>query len=317
MDGTMWIEALGLDALWNPYKRIYYPYIIAALLWALGYYWLLKKSRTSKSLQLFWTFLFPKKIWLHPSALVDYQLFIFNNLLKFFLIAPYLMAHGAFAYVVVRWWDNTIGVQDTILIPAYQINIAYTIVFLLLSDFSRFFLHYCLHKIPFLWQFHKVHHAAEVMTPITLYRIHPLEYFLFRLRSLVVFGLVAGSFFFWFRTSMEPWTVFQIHIGIFVFNLLGANLRHSHIPISFGKRLEHVFISPAQHQIHHGKHTRYYDKNFGSLFAWWDWLFGTLHISNSQQKIAFGIEEEEQYQWKSLGQNLYMPLVEIWRKIFR
>ena len=79
MDYTAWIEALGLDALWNPSKRIYYPYIVAAILWALGYYLLLKKSKTSKSLQRFGAYLFPKNIWLHPSALVDYQLFFFNK----------------------------------------------------------------------------------------------------------------------------------------------------------------------------------------------------------------------------------------------
>ena len=31
------------------------------------------------------------------------------------------------------------------------------------------------HKIPALWEFHKVHHSAEVMTPLTELRQHPVE----------------------------------------------------------------------------------------------------------------------------------------------
>jgi len=253
-------------------------------------------------------YLFPRSIWLHPSAVVDYQIFFINNLIKFFLIVPFLMTHVQLMWVIVRFWEEYGGEPLATSWAAWQINIAYTIVFLLVSDFSRFLIHWSMHKVPFLWQFHKVHHAAEVLTPMTLYRIHPLEYFVYKLRSVVVFAVVAGTFYFWFRSAIVPWTILKIHAGIFVFNLLGANLRHSHIPISFGRWLEHLLISPAQHQIHHGQAPQYYDKNFGSMFAFWDWLFGSLVISHQQQRIAFGIEQEEQRQMRSLWQNLWAPI---------
>lgn len=287
-------------------RRIYYPYLIAALIWAIIYY-TFSKTASSQTFGGYLKSLFSKKIWLHPSAIVDYQLFFFNNLLKVVLISPYLIAHMAFAYMVVRWWEALIGIQDSIQWTALSINLSYTIIFLVVSDFSRFFLHFLLHKIPALWEFHKIHHAAEVLTPITLYRVHPVEFFLFRLRSLVVFGLVTGSFYFWFRTGIEPISILRIHVGIFVFNILGANLRHSHVPISFGKTLEHLLISPAQHQIHHSNATKHYDKNFGSLFAFWDALWGSLVLSQSKEKLQFGIEKEEQHKLKSFWQNLWSP----------
>jgi len=53
---------------------------------------------------------------------------------------------------------------------------------------------------------------------------------------------------------------------------LGANLRHSMIPISYG-RLEKLFISPLQHQLHHGKTTS--RKNYGSMLAIWDRMFNS------------------------------------------
>ena len=304
------VEAVGLTAFFEPGKRIYYPYLLSAVVLASVYYFFIKHQAKQKRFPKLLSYLFPKSIWLHQSAIVDYQIFVFNHLIKFFLIAPYLIAHSAFAYVVVRCWEASIGLQDTVQCSATAINISYTIVFLILSDFSRFLLHYSLHKIPFLWQFHKVHHAAEVLTPITLYRVHPLEYCLLKLRSLLVFGLVAGTFFFWFRTSIEPLSILQIHAAIFLFNLLGANLRHSHVPIRFGQRVEHFFISPAQHQIHHGSDARFFDKNFGSLFAFWDWLFGSLAISSPREKIAFGLGEKEQAKFRSFWQNLFTPFRE-------
>lgn len=306
-------EALG--SVLDPKKRIYFPYLLSALVISLLYLKFVHKTTRSQSFRQYIKYLFSSKIWAHPSAIVDYKFLFFNSLVKILLITPYLLAHTAFAYLIVQSWEAILGTRDSILWSSTTINLSYTLLFLLLSDFSRFLLHYALHKIPFLWEFHKVHHAAEVLTPITLYRVHPIEFFLFRLRSLVVFGVVTGSFFFWFRTGIEPLSILKIHAGIFLFNLIGANLRHSHIPISFGNIVERVFISPAQHQIHHSVEVKHYDKNFGSIFSIWDALFGSLFMSQKNEKITFGIEAKEQTRFKSFWQNLYLPFKNILNKI--
>lgn len=305
----------SLGSFLDPKRRIYFPYLISAFILSLLYLKFANKATRSLSFFQYLKYLFSSKIWRHPSAIVDYKLLFFNSLVKILFITPYLLAHTAFAYVVVQSWEAAVGIKDTILWSSTAINLSYTLLFLICSDFSRFLLHYALHKIPFLWEFHKVHHAAEVLTPITLYRVHPIEFFLFQLRSLLIFGSITGSFFFWFRTGIEPFTVLKIHAGIFLFNLVGANLRHSHIPISFGNTLERIFISPSQHQIHHSVEVRHYDKNFGSIFSIWDGLFGSLFISKKNEKIAFGIEGKEQKIFHKFWQNLYMPFKNIFNKI--
>ena len=35
--------------------------------------------------------------------------------------------------------------------------------------------HYLSHRIPMLWDFHKVHHTAEVLSPLTNFRMHPVD----------------------------------------------------------------------------------------------------------------------------------------------
>ena len=60
---------------------------------------------------------------------------------------------------------------------------------------------------------------------------------------------------------------------------MGSNLRHSHVGIQYWKWVEYIFISPAQHQLHHSIAKEHHDKNFGAALAIWDWLFGSLHHS--------------------------------------
>ena len=75
-----------------------------------------------------------------------------------------------------------------------------------------------------------------------------------------------------------------------MFNFAAANLRHSHIWISFG-RLERVFISPAQHQIHHSVGNS--NANLGSIFSVWDGLLGTRTYSGQKRELEFGLGPEE------------------------
>ena len=73
----------------------------------------------------------------------------------------------------------------------------------------------------------------------------------------------------------------------------GANLRHSHVKLKYPSILEHIFISPYQHQIHHSSNSKHFDKNMGSKLAVWDYLFGTLILSKETSKLRFGLGKEK------------------------
>lgn len=80
--------------------------------------------------------------------------------------------------------------------------------------------------------------------------------------------------------SAAPETAILEIAGINAFLVLAtlamANFHHSHIWVSFGPWLEHLIISPAQHQIHHSTRPEHFNKNYGQTLALWDWVFGTL-----------------------------------------
>ena len=120
-------------------------------------------------------FLLPREIYFHISARVDVTLYIFERLLR-----P-LWATAVLISIAPRIEALTMGQLDAWFgsNPALQVHygwmLLYSLVTLLLYDFLFFVIHYLEHKIPILWAIHKIHHSAEVLTPLTRYREHFLK----------------------------------------------------------------------------------------------------------------------------------------------
>ena len=73
-----------------------------------------------------------------------------------------------------------------------------------------------------------------------------------------------------------------------------------------------MLISPAQHQLHHSVAEEHYDKNYGAALAIWDWLFGSLHVSEGQVDMKFGLREDEEHSATNLRIMYLRPFVEIY-----
>lgn len=218
--------------------------------------------------------IFRKRYWWNHSTRVDYQIYALNSVLKVFLFLP-LLDLGFFfsrktARLLLGWFGDFPSWEAT-----WPRLLAFTLAAFVFDDFLRFFHHFLMHKVPYLWRFHRVHHSARVLTPITLYRTHPVESAIATLRNSLSLGVATGVFLFCFDGRFNVVTFFGVNVLGFTFNLLGANLRHSHIPLSFGF-FERVFISPKQHQIHHSRDRQHFDKNFGVSLSFWDSIAGSL-----------------------------------------
>ena len=172
--------------------------------------------------------------------------------------------------------------------PAWVAPASYTVFLFLIDDFSRYVVHRAMHQIPILWAFHKVHHTAEYLTPFTVFRTHPIEGFIFSLRSTLVQAIAISLFVYLFGSKIDLLAIYGVNVFLFIFNVAGANLRHSHIPISYGIYLEKLFISPAQHQIHHSKAPQHHNKNFGVILAVWDWVGSSLCLARGVREFEFG-----------------------------
>lgn len=173
-------------------------------------------------------------------------------------------------------------------------SLLFTAWLFLLNDFSKFIVHRALHKSKILWEFHKVHHSAESLSPLTVFRTHPVEAVIFMLRAGVVQMLAIMSFLLIGGFDFDPIGFFGANIFLLLFNVLGSNIRHSHVHLSYGRRLEKIFISPYQHQLHHSVAARHADVNFGTVLAFWDRVFGSWRSETIQTTpLRYGLSPGE------------------------
>lgn len=290
IESILLFQEKWLDHFLNPNKRLYWGYLLSSCLIVVLVAWSSRHTKRSGTRSI-WSALGNKKLWGHRSAKHDYAVWLINLMIKTLIITPLLFAVAPLAIQIMMALEATFGE----ILPIFDDKITATIFFtgllFLLDDFTRFLLHWLLHKVPLLWHFHKVHHSAQVLTPITVYRIHPVESALYAMRLLLSQAMAIGLGFYLLGHKLSVYDILGANIVIFIFNVLGANLRHSHVWFSWPAVIERWLISPAQHQIHHSRANCHRDKNFGTVLAIWDRLFGCLILSQNSKVFAFGIRD--------------------------
>tara|TARA_B100000900_G_scaffold393368_1_gene389773 strand:- start:69 stop:848 length:780 start_codon:yes stop_codon:yes gene_type:complete len=194
--------------------------------------------------------------------------------------------------------------------PYWLSALLFTTCFFLLDDFARFALHYALHKVPILWEFHKFHHSAETLTPLTVTRAHPVEGLLFTMRSAVVQGITIAVFLFLFGQQLNLVTILGVNVFVILFHGLGSNLRHSHISIQYPEAVERILMSPAQHHLHHSSDIQHFDKNFGVALSVWDRMAGSF-LHSTRAPFTFGIGLETKDYTKTIGHMYFLPFVKV------
>ncbi|OXY83575.1 sterol desaturase family protein [Oceanimonas doudoroffii] len=273
----------------------------------------------------FGQFLGGRRVWLHRSALIDYQYYFLRVLLHAALVVPvlawldpYLLRSGDVSARLTQWWgERPWQGESTALMLAYGLGA------FLVSDFVHYWVHRAFHG-RWLWEFHKVHHSATVMVPPTASRIHIVEKLIEKLCKGTALALFAGLFFYFSGGQVSKYTLFGVSYMVLLFNSLAANLRHSHVWLSFGPVVEHVLNSPAQHQIHHSKDPKHFSLNYGTNLSIWDWMFGTLYVTTSTpEPLEFGVGEKDNLRYQRMttlilrpfwvtGGKLWRALTECW-----
>ena len=297
----------------DPKKRVFLFYILISILIATAWFMINKKLSLKKTLIR----IFDKKIFFSKSAKSDYKIFLINQLIMM-IVSPFLITQLTIATALYFYFHTIDWLSAGMFVGIAKIYIilSFTIFQFTIDDFSKYIVHRFMHKWPVLWALHKVHHSATVLTPMTVFRTHPLEGIIFSLRSAITQAIGISIFFYLFGNLVSLYTIVGVNIFVFVFNILGSNLRHSHIGIRYWKWLEYIFISPAQHQLHHSIAFEHHDKNFGAALAIWDWLFGSLHHSVEFETLHLGIKKNQHDATHNL-KNLYLdPIHEIKKHIF-
>ena len=272
----------------NSPTNLNWVFLLSAILIAVYFYLKGDGSTGKKSLVGFRQYLFPKSIYGHESAIDDYKFYVVNSffLLKFASLVATMWSLFAVADIVHSGMIYVMG--QPAVSPATTFDLVLFSVFLLLAlDFAKWLAHYLEHIVPVLWEFHKVHHSAEVLTPVTNYRLHPVDFVVEQSLVALMTGIVVGIFSYRFPSGLAEYTIFNMSALLAVYWLTNY-LRHSHIPLSYG-RFNYVFSSPVLHQIHHSLEKQHHDKNFALIFSFWDYFAGTLYVPKFGESYRFGL----------------------------
>jgi sterol desaturase/sphingolipid hydroxylase (fatty acid hydroxylase superfamily) len=168
-----------------------------------------------------------------------------------------------------------------------------TILLFLAYEIGYFVDHYLKHRVPFLWELHKVHHTAKVLTPLTNYRNHPIDNLIFGYVLSFFIGGASGVLAWAFDRKMDIVSVDGRNIIFLIFLWSIGHLQHSQFWIPFGGIWGRVFLSPAHHQIHHSDDPKHFNRNLGSVLAIWDWMAGTLEMPTAENpRLSYGAKEE-------------------------
>jgi sterol desaturase/sphingolipid hydroxylase (fatty acid hydroxylase superfamily) len=177
------------------------------------------------------------------------------------------MISGGFTFGLM--FLANLALYFTIYTKAYQLRLFqggfqwyYWLLCFLIYDLMFYTAHRLGHEVRLIWCFHSVHHTSEEMRLTSAIRGSAFDF------------IYYPWFFVWIPfLGFHPLMLFIVES----FSRLYGVLTHVS-PLWFGKIrwLDHILITPSVHRVHHGRNTRYLDKNYSEVLSIWDKMFGTF-----------------------------------------
>ncbi|RLT94840.1 MAG: sterol desaturase family protein [Ketobacter sp.] len=165
-----------------------------------------------------------------------------------------LLALSFFAFVFVYFGDNLIANES---VPGVMI-FGEVLASLMLYDFMYYFLHRGMHHPKVMKYVHGVHHYVRFPTSAESIFLHPAE-------NLAGLGLLCLAI-----SIVGPVSAVSFLIIFFIHHVANI-LVHSNLVLPHpGFKLFNFWA--IKHDIHHGKHL---NRNYASIFPFWDQMFGT------------------------------------------
>lgn len=307
----------------DPLARIFWLYLLTSVLAAYFVYRGVRalgggtaRTDAEAAQGSFWQYLFPRSVWSHPSAWLDLRYALFHKILSHSMILGLGGTALAMGYWLASGGQSVTGISATgapATAGGWLVSGLFMLVTMFLIDFGGWFIHFLQHKVPVLWQFHKVHHSAEVMHPLSNYREHPVDNVAYSFVLGLMYGAIYAAAVRWLGFLPSMPTLLGVPILMFLFNLVAYNLRHSHVWLRWPGVWSAVFPSPAHHHVHHSCHPDHIDKNFAFMFPVWDVIFGTYEMPPDNRDVKFGVTTGDDADLDSVLRLYWVPFRDAWR----
>jgi sterol desaturase/sphingolipid hydroxylase (fatty acid hydroxylase superfamily) len=298
----------------DPGSRIGWASLLGGAVLALVAYHRIAPAKSFR-LRSFLAYLLPKKIYGHGSALLDLKLYLFNAIVRPADLVVFGLSVGACAHGVSAVLEEHFGARHALLVPGPWAEILLGLMLFAAYDFASYLVHRASHEAPLLWAFHRVHHSAEVLTPLTVLRKHPVYDALSLLGDVLVVGPVVGAVTYLSGAHASARALAISAVGFRLFSYAGSTLRHSHVWLSFGDFGNRLLVSPAMHQLHHSTAERHWNKNYGEVLAIWDVAFATGIFPRGTEDLTFGLGEGQAQPHPTLLRVLAEPFGYAWTRM--
>ena len=230
-----------------------------------------------------------------PQLLQDYFWLLFNGVFSSNLLTPLLVL--VYAGLVNLFFGITgLSHQNTGIMSKYPLALQ-IIILIILADGIEWCVHNALHRVPWLWKIHRVHHSITTMDWIGNFRFHWAETLIYSTVKYLPLFILGASW--------------QAVLFVAVFATLIGHLNHANLNISWGP-LRYIFNSSRMHIWHHEKKLRgKAGVNFGVVFSFWDWLFGTAYMpkTGALQPESIGYHGMEKTSG-SLTRRFFVPFLD-------
>ena len=168
------------------------------------------------------------------------------------------------------------------------------LIFFLISDFTQWNIHRLLHHVPFLWNFHKVHHSVKQMGFAAHLRFHWMEPVIYKSILYIPIAIIGG---------FDAQDTAIVHF----FSIVIGHLNHANLGWNYGF-LKYVFNNPKMHIWHHAKELPKeisYGVNYGITLSVWDYLFKTDYIPHDGRDIELGFDGDENFPQSFIEQEIF------------
>lgn len=230
-----------------------------------------------------------------PRFRKDFWLDFFYMFFNFFLFS--LIVYNAASNVVVNFFNDILASIGITNLLAFEVMTwptwSHLLIGFIVRDFVQWWTHRLLHRVPALWEFHKVHHSVEQMGFAAHLRYHWMENVVYRTIEYIPLALIG--------IGLRDF--FIIHI----FTLAVGHFNHSNFKLNLGF-LKYIFNNPQMHIWHHAydlPQERKYGVNFGLTLSIWDYLFKTNYIPHDGRDIRLGFPGVEEFPDDFIHQNMH------------
>lgn len=170
----------------------------------------------------------------------------------------------------------------------------------LVLDFSRYWVHYAGHRVPFLWSVHRVHHSAETMDSTVGFRMHLVDFIILTMTPVLLFGVIFDT------SGFAPWvTTAALIPGILADGFQHSNMRWS-LDVGWQRAWNVLLNNPLFHSWHHTRDGATIDGNYSNTLIIWDRLFGT-DVSRPKPPDLYGVDGDQRLQESLVGLQLLRP----------